>query len=461
MDRDELLGNAGARALSSAEIAELYREHHLGGLTRVASLLGANLEVVDAEGAWLKLADGSQVLDCQASNGAVAFGHRNPALLAAARAALDTMAAGLPSLLPSRGVAALCHDLVSIAPTGMSHVVLYNSGAESIEGALVLATLAQGERAVFVGFEGGFHGKSAGARGVGGIAHERNGFPPWATTEILPYGDLAATRAFLDREGRGVAAVVVEPIQSNSGVRIPPSGFLAGLAEACRRAGALLVLDEVSTGLGRTGRMFACQWEDVVPDILCLSKALSGGLVPVGAVLVNDGLSRVLANPRMASHFSTTFAGGQLVTSVALEVVRLLSSERMHEKAEARGLQLEEGLRGLASRHPRLVRDVRGRGLLWGIELADPADLPMRFLPQTLSSFLASRFGGSLAIAFQRYLLRHHRVLLAPTAANRSVVRIFPPLVAEDTEIQHLLTVLDEALAAGPTSWVRTFAASR
>lgn len=452
---ERLLGARGARELAASEVTELYRSHHLGGLARVASLLGASLDVVDSDGAWLVLADGTRVLDCHASYGAVAFGHRHPALVEAARRALSEMATGLPGLLPSRSVAALCHDLVAIAPHGIASAILYNSGAETIEGAVVLASLAQGKRDLFVGFDGAFHGKTAAARTLGGIPNERQGFHAWGRTETLPFGDLDALFDLFAARGREVAAVVVEPIQSNGGVRIPPEGFLTAVAEQCRRAGALLIVDEVSTGLGRTGRMFACEAEGVVPDMICISKGLSGGLVPVGAVLVHERLASVTSKTGTASHFSTTFAGGELATSVALEVVRLLVEQKLPERAQERGRQLEAGLRALKERHPVLVRDVRGRGLLWAIELADPADLPKAMWMRGLSDFLARRVGGSVAIAMQRYLLQEQRVLIGPTAADRRIVRLFPSLVADEAEIATLLEALGGALDAGVTSWVR------
>jgi putrescine aminotransferase len=202
--------------------------------------------------------------------------------------------------------------------------------------------------------------------------------------------------------------------------------------------------------------MFACQHEDVTPDLMCLSKGLSGGLVPAGAVLVSERLTKVMADPRKASHFSTTFAGGRLAAAVAMEVIRLLVEERLPEQAGRLGRQLEDGLERLRGQHPRLLRAVRGRGLIWGIELADPVDIPNKFLPQGVSDFLTSRVGGSVAIAMQRYVLKHHGVLLAPTAADRRVVRMFPPLTSEPDEIAHLLEGLEGALAAGLSAWVRS-----
>ncbi len=451
-----LLGAGGARKLAGKEVEDLYRESHLAGLTRVASLLGASLDVVGSDGAWLVLADGGRVLDCHASYGAVAFGHRHPALLEAARESLDQMATGLPGLLPSRVVAALCHDLVRIAPPGIGKAILYNSGAETIEGALVLATLAQGKRGLFVGFDGGFHGKTAGARSLGGIPNERDGFHGWADVRLLPYGELDPLRQLCEGlEAKRIAAVVVEPIQSNSGVRIPPEGFLAGVREACDRAGALLVADEVSTGLGRAGALFACEAEGVQPDMICISKALSGGIAPIGALLVHERLAKITASPRTASQFSTTFAGGDLAGSVALEVIRLLVEEGLAERAAALGARLEEGLRALQARHPLLIRDVRGRGLLWAIELADPADLPKLLMLRGLSGFLAGKVGGTVAIAFQRYLLRHCGVLLGPTAGDRRVVRMFPSLVAREEDVDALLDALGAAFEAGVSTWIR------
>jgi putrescine aminotransferase len=426
-------------------------------LIRVASILGATLDVVGSDGAWLVLRDGARVLDCHASYGGVSFGHRHPALVEAARESLTRMTTGLPGLLASKSVAALCHDLVAIAPSGIERAILYNTGAETIEGALVLATLAQGKkkRDLFVGFEGGFHGKTAAARSIGGIPNERKGFHDWGRVETLPYGEIAALEDFFKNNGSRISALVVEPIQSNNGVRIPPEGWLSSVQQACERAGALMIVDEISTGLGRTGQLFLCETENIVPDMICISKGLSGGLVPIGAVLVNQRLAKITSSPRSASHFSTTFAGGDLACSVALEVIRLLAEERLPERVRESGTRIEEGLRALQSRHPRLIRDVRGRGHLWAFELADPADLPKLVMLKGFSDFLASRVGGSLAIALQRYLLKYCGLLLGPTAGDRRVIRMFPSLLAEDRDIDALLGGLEEAFEAGPSAWVR------
>jgi putrescine aminotransferase len=450
-----LLGARGSRKLTTAEVSDLYRNFHLGGLTRVASLLGAALDVAEIDGAWLILRDGSRVLDCHASYGAVAFGHRHPALVEAACASLAQMATGLPGLLPSTSVAALCHDLVAIAPEGIGRAILYNTGAETIEGALVLATLAQGKRDLFVGFEGGFHGKTAAARSVGGIPNERSGFHDWGHVKTLPYGDSAALDELFKHHASRIAALVVEPIQSNNGVRIPPQGWLASVQDACRRAGALLIVDEVATGLGRTGELFACESEGLVPDMICISKGLSGGLVPIGAVLVNEGLAKITDGPRTASHFSTTFAGGDLACSVALEVLRLLVEERLPERVRASGVRLGTGLRALQAKHPRLIRDIRGRGHLWAMELADPADLPKLVMMNGLSDFLAGRVGGTLAIALQRYLVKHCGIMVGPTVGDRRVIRMFPSLLAEERDVDALLAGLGRAFDAGISTWVR------
>lgn len=450
-----MVGARGARDLAAREVLDLYGDAHLGGLTRVASLLGAALDVAESDGAWLILRDGSRVLDCHASYGAVAFGHRHPQLLEAAHASLDQMATGLPGLLPSASVAALCRDLVAIAPEGITRAILYNTGAETIEGALVLATLAQGKRDLFVGFEGGFHGKSSAARSVGGIPSERAGFHGWAKVETLRFGDSAAVDELFEQHGSRVAALVVEPIQSNSGVRIPPEGWLASVQAACRRAGALLIVDEVSTGLGRTGAMFACEAEGVVPDMICISKGLSGGLVPIGGLLVHEGLAKITGSVRTASHFSTTFAGGDLACGVALEVLRLLVDDRLPERVRASGERIGSGLRALQAKHPRLIRDVRGRGHLWAMELADPANLPKLVRMNGLSDFLAGRVGGTLAIALQRYLLKHCGLLVGPTVGDRRVIRLFPSLLAEERDVDALLSSLESAFEAGVSTWIR------
>lgn len=276
-----------------------------------------------------------------------------------------------------------------------------------------------------------------------------------ANVETLPYGDAEALDALFRLRGSRIATVVVEPIQSNAGVSVPPDGWLASVQAACRQAGALLIVDEVSTGLGRTGELFRCEAEGVTPDMICISKGLSGGLVPIGAVLMSERLAKVCSGTGNASHFWTTFAGGDLACSVALEVVRLLVEQRRPERVRRSGERLEKGLLELQAQHPRLPRDVRGRGHLWALELADPADLPKLLRMKGFSDFLADRVGGTLAIAFQRYLLKHCGVLLGPAAGDRRVVRMFPSLLAEERDVDALLGALGDAFEAGTSTWVR------
>jgi acetylornithine/succinyldiaminopimelate/putrescine aminotransferase len=180
--------------------------------------------------------------------------------------------------------------------------------------------------------------------------------------------------------------------------------------------------------------------------------------VPVGAVLVNQRLAKITNATASASHFSTTFAGGDLACSVALEVVRLLVEEGLPERVRASGARIEEGLLALRAKHPRLIRDVRGRGHLWALELADPADLPKLVKMKGFSDFLADRVGGTLAIALQRYLLRHCGLLVGPTAGDRRVIRMFPSLLAEERDIEALLGGLGRAFEAGISTWVRKLA---
>jgi putrescine aminotransferase len=453
-----LLGRSGAAGLSFDAIDSHCRAHHVGGLASVAALLGCDLDVAKASGSWLTLADGRQVLDAHASYGAMALGHNHPALVQAARETLSGLDSGLPGPVPSRWVAALAHDLTAIAPEGLTRAVFYSSGSECIEGALVIAAQAGGPgRTLRVGFEGGFHGKSAGARSVGGIPLERRGFAAVGETLLLPFGDLARAEAFLARTGSRVQAVVVEPIQSNGGLRIPPQGFLRGLAAACRRTGALLIVDEVATGLGRTGRTFACEAEGVVPDLLCVSKTLSGGLVPLGAVLVHHRLASNLDRSSRASHLSTTYGGGKLAAAVGLEVIRLLTQEGLAERAAASGHQVCEALKTVTA-PCRWIRQVRGQGLLIGVELADPVDLPGRVLNARTTRMLRERFGGSLAILTARYLLQAQGLLVGPTSGDRRVLRLTPPLTLGPRGVQRIIDAFTGAVQAGPIGMVAALA---
>jgi putrescine aminotransferase len=405
------------------EVLSLYRRHVNRSLAALADLMGSPLEVSSA-GAWVYDEHGTGYLDC---GGYAVFllGHRHPRVVAAVRRQLDTHPLAT-RLLPSPPLADAAATLAGVAPPGLDHVFLTNSGAEATELALKLARLAGCTRVVAA--LGGFHGKTMGALSVTGRAQYREPFAPLLPdVEFVPFGDAAALEQALASDGRRTA-VVLEPVQGEAGVVIPPPGYLRALRASCTAHGALLVADEVQTGLGRLGRWWGVDAEQVRPDVVLAGKVLSGGVVPVGAVLATGEVFAPLdADPLL---HSSTYAGNPLAAVAAAETVRTIAEEGLVERAAELGRTLLDATREeLAATCPDLVREVRGEGLLIGIDCVTPdvaAELMMALL--------------------------EHRVITSYSLNTHTVLRLTPPAVLEPADVARL----QEALAAAARDLARS-----
>src|SRR5215472_2633118 len=319
-----------------------------------------------AEGAWVTDVEGRRYLDMLAAYSAINFGHRHPRLVAAAQRQLDQVT------LVSRAFdhdqfGPFCAELAELA--GMDMVLPMNTGAEAVETAIKTARkwcyevkgVPDGE-AVIVVFDGNFHGRTTTIVSFSTDPDARDGFGPYTPGfRIVPYGDLTALAGAMDDK---VVAVLAEPIQGEAGVLVPPAGFLAGVRELCTAHGILFIADEIQSGLGRTGTTFACEHEDVVPDMYILGKALGGGIVPISAVVSS---SAVLGVFKPGQHGST-FGGNPLACAIAREVLAMLSTGEFQERSAKLGTHMHDRLGAL----PRsVVREVRGRGLWAGVEFPE------------------------------------------------------------------------------------------
>jgi acetylornithine/N-succinyldiaminopimelate aminotransferase len=304
--------------------------------------------------------------------------------------------------------------------SGMARVFFCNSGAEAIEASLKLARrhfFAQGqpERLRIIAFDNSFHGRTLGALAVTGQPKYRDGFGPLPAVTHVPFGDLQAVERAM---GSDVAAVLVEPIQGEGGVLPAPPGFLAGLRELTQRGGALLLVDEVQTGVGRTGTFLASQGEGIKPDVVALAKALGGG-IPIGAMLTQEALAEALPP---GSHGST-FGGNPLASAAAHAVLDAIEHDGLLEHTAELGAYLEQALHKLAAQHPRTVEGTRGRGLLRALLLKDSVD----------ARDLLGR-------------LQQAGVLL--TIAGGQALRFSPPLVITRAELDEGLSVVDKVLGS-------------
>ncbi len=375
------------------------------------------LEVVRAEGAWIYTADGRRYLDLIAGIGVSVLGHGHPAVLdaiaAQARRHLHVMVYGEYVI---EAQVRLAKRLTQLLPAPLECVYFTNSGAEAIEGALKTAR-KHTRRARFVAFDGAYHGDTMAALALMGNPAFRAPFEPLpGPVRHLPYGDASALEAI----DSTVAAVVVEPVQAEGGVRIPPAGFMRALREQCDRVGAILIYDEVLTGMGRTGRLFAMEHFAVVPDLVVMAKALGGGL-PLGAFCASERLIGELAHDPPLGHI-TTFGGHPLSCAAGLAALEVIVNERLWDRGNAVGEELAQGLRRVASAE---VAAVRAIGALIGIE-----------------------FGSSgAAQTFVRESLTRGVIVNWTLNAER-VVRLAPPLNMGAAEVNFGLQIMAEALEA-------------
>jgi acetylornithine/N-succinyldiaminopimelate aminotransferase len=373
------------------------------------------LEIARAEGSWLVASDGRRYLDFIAGIGVSALGHGNPEVLEAIerqmRHYLHLMVYG-EYVIESQVL--LARRLAELLPPALHRVYFTNSGAEAIECALKASRKFTG-RAGFVAFDGAYHGDTMGALAIAGNAAMREPFGALpGPVRHLPYDDVRA----VEKIDATIAAVVVEPIQAEGGVRIPEIGFIRALRERCDRAGALLIFDEVLTGIGRTGRMFALEHFGVVPDVVVMAKAIGGGL-PLGAVASCDEVLGTLAHDPPLGHI-TTFGGHPLSCAAGLATLNVIVRERLCERAATTGREIVRGLN--AMRVPEVVA-VRGLGMLIGIEFRDAA-IARRFVAATIA----------------------RGVIVNWTLNADNVVRLAPPLTVKPEEVDFALNAMTKAL---------------
>jgi ornithine--oxo-acid transaminase len=369
--------------------------------------------IAEAEGAWVTDVDGRRYLDLLAAYSAINFGHRHPRLVAAAQRQLQRVT------LVSRAFehdqfGPFCAELAALA--GMEMVLPMNTGAEAVETAIKTARkwgyevkgVPAGE-AVIVAFEGNFHGRTTTIISFSTDEDSRASFGPYTPGfRVVPYGDLDALAAAVDDR---VVGVLVEPIQGEAGVIVPPPGFLAGVRQICSAGGALMIADEIQSGLGRTGTTFACEHDDVVPDMYLLGKALGGGIVPVSAVVSS---SEILGVFRPGQHGST-FGGNPLACAVGREVIAMLATGEFQERSAKLGAHMHDRLSALPESG---VREVRGRGLWAGVEFAS---LPGREACERLAE----------------------RGVLAKDT-HGTTIRLAPPLVIEQQDLDWALDLIGE-----------------
>ena len=368
-----------------------------------------SVAIVRGSGALVWDTEGRQYIDCTAGYGVANIGHARPEIAASIAAQAQRLIT-CPEIFYNDVRSRLLERLAHLVPDGLDRIFLCNSGTESVEGALKFARIATGRSGIVAMFRG-FHGRTMGALSTTWDPHYREPFSPLIPgVKHIRYNDLASADTAIDEE---TAAVVIELVQGEGGVHVACEEYIYGLASLCHERGALLIVDEVQTGFGRTGRLFACQHYDVQPDILCLAKSLAGG-VPMGAICLGQ---RVIESKQITRGIhGSSFGGNPLACAAALTSLDILEREALPERAHELG---EYALRRLQNLQSPLVREVRGRGLLLGIELRKRV---------------------------QPYLERLSECGVLALQAGSNVIRLLPPLVIAKEQLDRVLDVVEEVL---------------
>ncbi len=407
--------------LSERAVAQLER-YSGSALARLLRFMGMTTLEWEAHGAVVRDCHGQEYVEC-GGYGLFVHGHSHPLVVEAVRRQAATLAQST-RLLPHLQQAELSAALADVCPGELRYSFFCNSGAEAVEGALKLARAHTGRQGILAA-QDAFHGKTMGALSASGKAMYRDPFLPLVPGFAhVPYGDAEA----LEAEARGIAsepgglgAILLEPIQGEAGVVVPPPGYLALARRLCDELGALLILDEVQTGVGRTGEWFRCQAEGVVPDILATAKSLGGGVMPLGAFIATPECWQ----PFDESPFlhTSTFGGSPLACAAGLAALRAIREEGLLERARELGRLLGKGLGEIGRRYPGAISAVRGEGLFWGLDLRS----------EGVGGLMLSR------------LLGEGGVLVVYSLNRPNVIRVMPPAVATPEQIEFVLEAIDTA----------------
>ena len=353
--------------------------------------------------------DNKEYIDCMGGYGVALVGHRNERVVNAIKTQLEKIIT-VHSSLYSKTREEFLENLMKIAPKELSQVHLNNSGAESIEAAIKFARKFTGKKGM-VAMNGSYHGKSLGALSLTFNPKYRKSFQPLVDkVSFSPYGDIDELQNTIDND---TAFIILEPIQGESGIHVPPDGFLQKVRKICDENEILLIFDEIQSGLGRTGRMWASEHWETSPDILCLAKGIAGG-VPMGATLVKPDILSVMNK----GEHSSTFGGNPLSCSAGTATIQALTQDGLIDNAEKMGKKFREGLDTLKSKHS-IIREIRGKGLMIGIEL--------KF---EVKDILLEGIKKGVLLLY----------------SGRNILRLLPPLVITDDDVTKSLEILDELL---------------
>ncbi|WP_250157370.1 aspartate aminotransferase family protein [Tianweitania aestuarii] len=446
-----------------ARMTDLFKAHMNPGQLHFMKLLGFHkIKVERAEGMFYIDQTGRKILDFFGGFGSLAFGHNHPRLLAARQKFQEENRHEIAIAFMSQYQAALTHNLAACSPGDLDMVFLGSSGSEAMEAAIKVAERAAGpKKPKIVYATNSFHGKTKGVLSITDGSLYRGDFRLLDNTVRVPFSDIdAIEHAF--RSDPAIGTIVLETVQGGGGIITAPTPFWQKLRALCDKYGVLWVADEVQCGYGRTGRFYAFEHHGVVPDVTALAKSLGGGKTAMGAMIARrDVFMKAYGTPKSAMiHAPATFGGMGEACITSIEALNVLYDEQLIDNAASTGAYLLERLEALHEKYPKIIKDIRGQGLMVGLEFQDFSQtLPMVLRPMV--SVLDDKLKGSLSGFVGALLLRDYDVLVAFTEYNRNVIRLEPPLICSRENVDTFIAALDALLGRGIVAIVKDFVKSQ
>ncbi len=458
-EKINLLTVEEAKRLDPAQVADLFCKFMNPGQYHFLKLLGFHKVIIDsAEGMYYTEQGGRKILDFFGGFGAIACGHNHPRILEVRRKFQEEQRHEIAIAFMSQYAAALSKNLAILAPGDLEMTLLCCSGSEAVEAALKLAERVQGPKNKIAYAERSFHGKTRGALSVTDGELYRAGFQLLPNCVRVPFGDAAALEEYFQNDPE-IGIFILESIQGGAGIVVPPDGYLREVRRLCDQYNVLWIADEVQCGMGRTGRFFAFEHEEVVPDIVTMAKALGGGKCAIGAMIARTPLYlKAYGTPKTALiHGPATFGAMGEACCTAIETLNILVDDDLIQNAEVQGEYLAGQLRNLQAKFPNIIKEVRGRGLMIGLEFNDISKTLPIGLKQVVS-MLDEKLKGSLCGFIGSLLLAEHNILVAFTEYNRNVIRLEPPLIIAKDHIDLFIKALGDLLSGGVAGIVMRYA---
>ncbi len=399
-------------------IIDKYNLYVNPGLSKLMQFAGFGDVEESTLGTVLRTASGAEFLDFVGGYGVFTLGHRHPKVVDAVHRQLDRQPLSTRTFF-NEPQAVLAEKLAQITPGNLQYSFFSNSGAEAVESALKIARIATG-KTDFISMEGSYHGKTMGSLALTGREKYRTPFLPMMPgVSFVPFNDVGATAEAITEH---TAAIIVEPVQGEGGIIVPDTGYLSGLRNLCTERGILLIADEIQSGLARTGAMFAVDHESVVPDIMCLAKALGGGVMPIGATISTEAIWQAAFGANPLIHTST-FGGNPLACAAGIAALQVIQEEGLCALAAIRGDQLITGLRRVQESMKGSLLAVRGKGLMIGVE----------FMQKDVAEITINA-------------MARRGIIAAYTLNNPKVIRFEPPLIVSTEEVERCILAFGESV---------------